>query len=139
MSGICWLRSGCFARGRCHLMARLALSHKPGGPDRMNPYAHAAVPSSRALRLGLVLSFLLMVFALGVFALSLNAVQPASDSGYIVNVTAAAANLLGWKSLPEDTLSAWSINRIAPSNGRSSTASWCSRSVRISLPAYASR
>ncbi|MED5501622.1 MAG: iron uptake system protein EfeO [Pseudomonadota bacterium] len=55
----------------------------------MNPYAHAAVPSSRALRLGLVLSFLLMVFALGVFALSLNAVQPASDSGYIVNVTAS--------------------------------------------------
>lgn len=47
------------------------------------------LPSARALRLGLVLSFLLMLFALGVFTLSLSAVQPAGDSEYVVNVTAS--------------------------------------------------
>lgn len=48
-----------------------------------------AAPPRRTLRLALVLSFLLMLFALGVFTLSLSAVQPAGDSEYVVNVTAS--------------------------------------------------
>lgn len=45
-------------------------------------------PSPRLLRAGLASSFLLMLIALGVFALSLQAVQPPRAEGFIVNVTA---------------------------------------------------
>jgi len=46
-------------------------------------------PSARAMRLGLVMSLLLMLFALGVFALSLGAVRSPNDEGYRVNVTSS--------------------------------------------------
>ncbi|WP_110642826.1 iron uptake system protein EfeO [Salinicola sp. CPA57] len=54
----------------------------------MTRTAQLAPPSPRAMRLGLVLSLFLMIVALGVFTLSLKAVQPVGDSDYIVNVTA---------------------------------------------------
>ncbi|WP_188113700.1 iron uptake system protein EfeO [Salinicola halimionae] len=55
----------------------------------MSNAVHPATPSPRALRLGLVMSFLLVLFALGVFTLSLEAVRSPNEDGYRVNVTSS--------------------------------------------------
>ncbi|WP_110692247.1 iron uptake system protein EfeO [Salinicola halophyticus] len=55
----------------------------------MTRNAELVPPSPRAMRLGLVMSFLLMLFALGVFILSLEAVRTPNDDGYRVDVTAS--------------------------------------------------
>ena len=49
--------------------------------------AHHA-PSPRLMRLGLVASFLLMLIAFGVFALSLRAVESGSDDGTLITIDA---------------------------------------------------
>ncbi|WIX33973.1 cupredoxin domain-containing protein [Salinicola sp. JS01] len=51
-----------------------------------SPAPHA--PSPRLLRLGLVASFVLMLIALGVFALSLRAVESGSDDGTLITISA---------------------------------------------------
>ncbi|WP_342594922.1 iron uptake system protein EfeO [Salinicola lusitanus] len=55
----------------------------------MSQATSVAPPSSRVLRLGMALSFLLMLVALGVFTLSLRAVNPVGDDGQVVEVTAS--------------------------------------------------
>lgn len=58
------------------------------GAAAMPRSVRPAAPSPRTLRLGVALSFLLMLSALATFALSLRAVEPVDD-GIVVNITAS--------------------------------------------------
>ncbi|KAA0020577.1 multidrug DMT transporter permease [Salinicola corii] len=55
----------------------------------MSQSASIAPPSPRTLRLGMAVSFLLMLIALGVFTLSLRAANPVGDDGQVIEVTAS--------------------------------------------------